>query len=204
MPILQIRIQNENSYKQNITIHTLPIKWVIKVILVYRQKFAGIQRMLEYFLTIHDLDTRVTALYHTPRGVKALLVLCCYIHQSLSASRRGYFMYFVRCFKQWRQSCNKLPCLPHHHSTNSSWFPQTSRNRLLNIDEPHMTRYDLIFILCFPSNNIRPTLAMTILWCFIGICWTPYFPLLALSFVNFSVKISCQYLLLQLTGLYEI
>ena len=34
---------------------------------------------------------------------------------------------------------------PHHHSTNSSWLPKTSRNRLVNIDEPHMTRYDLIF-----------------------------------------------------------
>ena len=29
--------------------------------------------------------------------------------------------------------------------TNSSWLPKTSRNRLVNIDESHMTRYDLIF-----------------------------------------------------------
>ena len=34
---------------------------------------------------------------------------------------------------------------PHPHSTNSSWLPQTSRNWLVNIDEPHMTRCDLIF-----------------------------------------------------------
>ena len=27
---------------------------------------------------------------------------------------------------------------PHHHSTNSSWLPQTSRKRLVNIDEPHI------------------------------------------------------------------
>ena len=39
-----------------------------------------------------------------------------------------------------------------HHSTNSSWLPQTSRNRLVNIDEPHMTRYDLIFSLTNASR----------------------------------------------------
>ena len=60
----------------------------------------------------------------------------------------------------------------HHHSTNSSFLPQTSRNRLVNIDEPHMTRYDIIFnlTLCFQSNNNRPILATAILWCFIGVC----------------------------------
>ena len=37
----------------------------------------------------------------------------------------------------------------------------------------------------FPSNNNRPTLAITILWCFIGICWNALLPaLLALIFVN--------------------
>ena len=86
---------------------------------------------------------------------------------------------------------------PHHHGTNSSWLPKTSRNRLVNIDEPHMTRYDLIFSLACASrlyNNI-PTLAITILWCFIGVCWNALLPaLLPLFFVNFSAKISCQYL----------
>ena len=40
----------------------------------------------------------------------------------------------------------------HHHSTNLSWLPQTNRNRLVNIDEPHMTRYDLIFSLTHGSR----------------------------------------------------
>ena len=40
----------------------------------------------------------------------------------------------------------------HHHSTKSSWLPQTSRNRLVNIDDPHMTRYDLIFSLTCASR----------------------------------------------------
>ena len=49
--------------------------------------------------------------------------------------------------------------------------------------------------LCFPSHNNRPILAITILWCFIGVCWNALLPaLLALFFVNFSAKISCQYL----------
>ena len=50
---------------------------------------------------------------------------------------------------------NVTPCLMHIGTppyTNSSWLPKTSRNRLVNIDEPHMTRYDLIFSVAFASR----------------------------------------------------
>ena len=40
----------------------------------------------------------------------------------------------------------------HHHSTNSSWLPQTSQNWLVNINEPHMTWYDLTFYLTWVSR----------------------------------------------------
>ena len=42
--------------------------------------------------------------------------------------------------------------IPHHHNTNSSWLPQTSRNRFVNIDESHVTRHDLIFSLAYASR----------------------------------------------------
>ena len=55
----------------------------------------------------------------------------------------------------WRDlrlsSSQKHSLSPHHHSTNSSWLrwlPQMSRNQLVNIDEPHIIWYDLIF---FPT-----------------------------------------------------
>ena len=42
--------------------------------------------------------------------------------------------------------------IAHYHSTNSSWLPKTSRKRLVNIDEPHMTQHDLIFSLACASR----------------------------------------------------
>ena len=61
--------------------------------------------------------------------------------------------------KIWRPSMSELSVYrdSHHHSTNSSWLPQTSRNRLVNIDKPHVTRYDLIFSLTFGSRLTRDT-----------------------------------------------
>ena len=43
----------------------------------------------------------------------------------------------------------------HHHRTNSSWLrwlPQMSWNQLVNIDEPYVIWYDLIFFPTYVSS----------------------------------------------------
>ena len=80
------------------------------------------------FFVIHDLD---------PRAQVYVLLL---------PGDDGNLSYVLFKLSLWL-----LGGLPHHHSTNSSWLrwlPQTSRNQLVNIDEPHIIWYDLIF---FPT-----------------------------------------------------
>ena len=89
--------------------------------------------------------------------------------------------------------CNEA----HHYSTNWSWLPQTSRNRLVNIDELHLIRYDLIFYLTYVScltilyTYISNNNSVVIYWGLLKGDETPYLPCFSLiSLRKFNVNTS--------------
>ena len=93
-------------------------------------------------------------LVHLVLGQIVALLLSLCMAKWLRKWRRGWL--YVRSNTKKRKVSNTW--IPHHHSTNSSWhcwLPQTSRNQLMNIDEPHIIWYDLIF---FPTYVSRLTI----------------------------------------------